>query len=123
MQLCQKRRQGYSFGMDIRNCFKTKRGLRELNVTPKKKPAEKNIIPKKPLPKEVKDLSGVGLFELSIEGLIPYEVFREIKWRLETILALLRNGTPRLAMDVAEDLLKEPQASNNSKTKQTRRSA
>ena len=89
--------------------------MREPKVTPKKKPTVK-----KPFPKEEKDLSTMGLFELSIEGLIPCEVHREIKGRLENVLSLLKHGMPSLAREVVEDLLKGPQASNFSKVKPKR---
>jgi len=55
------------------------------------------------------ELTELGLFELSIRGLLPGDVFREIKRRLELIRTFLKAGEPDKALHVAEHFLASPQ--------------
>jgi hypothetical protein len=55
------------------------------------------------------ELSDLGLFELSIRGLIPCDVFREIKRRLELVKAFLEGGEPDKALDVVKCFFAYPQ--------------
>jgi len=54
-------------------------------------------------------LSNMGLFELSIESIMPTEVFRELKRRIELIRTLLKKKNFKQALEVVDDLLKSPQ--------------
>jgi len=53
--------------------------------------------------------SDMGLFELSIRALMPSEVFREIRKRLELARIFLKDGMPDNALIVVESLLASPQ--------------
>jgi len=55
------------------------------------------------------ELTELGLFELSIRGLIPSDVFREIKRRLELIRTFLKAGEPDNALFIVEHFLASPQ--------------
>jgi hypothetical protein len=60
-------------------------------------------------------LSDLGLFELSIRGLIPCDVFREIKKLLELVKTFLEGGEPVKALDVVKHLLAYPQKTQEEK--------
>jgi hypothetical protein len=54
-------------------------------------------------------LSDMGLFELSIHSLMPSDVHRELKKRLELIQWLLERNSPSEALCVVKSLLANPQ--------------
>jgi len=54
-------------------------------------------------------LSDMGLFELSMRALMPDDVFREIKRRLELVKTFLEGGKPKKALDIVKYLLANPQ--------------
>jgi hypothetical protein len=60
-------------------------------------------------------LSDLGLFELSIRGLIPCDVFREIKRRLELVKTFLEGGEPGKALDVVKHFFAYPQKTQEEK--------
>jgi hypothetical protein len=60
-------------------------------------------------------LSDMGLFELSIRGLIPCDVFREIKRRLELIKTFLEGNEPDKALYVAKHFLANSQQNRREK--------
>jgi len=60
-------------------------------------------------------LTELGLFELSICALMPDDVFREIKKRLELARTFLRAGEPDNALYVVERLLANPQETRTAK--------
>jgi len=55
------------------------------------------------------ELSRMGLFELSIESLMPTDVYHELKKRIELIQTLLRKNNFKQALEIVNDLLKSPQ--------------
>jgi hypothetical protein len=55
------------------------------------------------------ELSDLGLLDLSIRALMPCEIYRELKKRLERIESLLENGAPGTALVFLMDLLASPQ--------------
>jgi len=80
-------------------------------ITPKRKAAKKKPRTVEIYDNRIKkdDLSGMGLFELSIEAVMTTEVFRELKRRLELIRAYLEVGESGPALDIVNSLLKNPQ--------------
>ena len=54
-------------------------------------------------------LSEMGLFELSIHALMPTDVYRELKKRIELIQTLLRKTKIIDALEIVNNLLKSPQ--------------
>jgi len=55
------------------------------------------------------ELSDMGLFELSIRALMPCDVFKEIRRRIELTRSLLEEGKPDAALVVIKSLLRNPQ--------------
>jgi hypothetical protein len=64
--------------------------------------------------REVK-LSDMGLFELSIHGLIPTDVFKEIKRRLELIKTFLEGNEPDKALYVVKHFFANSQQNRREK--------
>jgi hypothetical protein len=54
-------------------------------------------------------LCDMTLFELSIRALMPNDVFKELKGRIQRIQRMIESGNPKLALVVVNELLGSPQ--------------